>query len=97
MCTSGRSALNKTHIDIDEDLLAQVAAITGTTTERDTAEAALRTTLRHERRRAAAERLITRAENGCFAPLLQEHPKAAGQDADAPHTAHTGDRAHGAA
>ncbi|WP_337060804.1 type II toxin-antitoxin system VapB family antitoxin [Kineococcus sp. G2] len=43
--------MSKTHIDIDDDLLAQVAAITGTTTKRDTVDTALRTTLRHERRR----------------------------------------------
>ncbi|WP_432540725.1 type II toxin-antitoxin system VapB family antitoxin [Kineococcus sp. SYSU DK002] len=86
--------MSKTHIDIDDDLLAQVAAITGTTTKRDTVEAALRTTLRQERRRAAAERLITRAENGYFAPLLQDHPKATGEDVEAPGT---DDRAQGAA
>jgi hypothetical protein len=86
--------LSKTHIDIDDDLLAQVAAITGTTTKRDTVEAALRATLRQERRRAAAERLITRAESGYFAPLLQEHPKATYQDVEAPGT---DDRAQGAA
>ncbi|GAB3216401.1 hypothetical protein GCM10027586_09120 [Kineococcus gypseus] len=72
--------MSKTHIDIDDDLLAQVAAITGTTTKRETVEAALRATLRQERRRAAAERLITRAESGYFAPLLQEHPKASSED-----------------
>lgn len=90
--------MSKTHIDIDDDLLAQVAAITGTTTKRETVEAALRTTLRHERRRAAAERLITRAESGYFTPLLQEHPKGpgedTGEDAGAPGT---GARAQGAA
>ncbi|PRY17066.1 type II toxin-antitoxin system VapB family antitoxin [Kineococcus rhizosphaerae] len=78
--------MSKTHIDIDDDLLAQVAAITGTTTKRDTVEAALRTTLRQERRRAAAERLITRGESGYFAPLLQEHPEATGEDTEAPGT-----------
>ncbi|GAB3598467.1 hypothetical protein GCM10027586_00420 [Kineococcus gypseus] len=76
--------MSKTHIDIDDDLLAQVAALTGTTTKRDTVEAALRATLHQERRRAAAERLITRAESGYFAPLLQEHPKARGEDVEAP-------------
>ena len=90
--------MSKTHIDIDEDLLAQVAAITGTTTKRETVEAALRATLRQERRRAAAERLITRAESGYFAPLLEEHPKAAGEavgeDVEVPAA---GARAQGAA
>lgn len=86
--------MSKTHIDIDEDLLAQVAAITGTTTKRDTVEAALRTVLRQERRRAAAERLIVRAESGYFAPLLDEHPKPVEEVVDAPDT---DDRAHGAA
>ena len=76
--------MSKTHIDIDDDLLAQVAALTGTTTKRDTVEAALRATLHQERRRAAAERLITRAESGYFAPLLQEHPKATGEDVEVP-------------
>jgi Arc/MetJ family transcription regulator len=96
--------VSKTHIDIDEDLLAQVAAITGTTTKRDTVEAALRTTLRQERRRAAVERLITRAESGYFAPLLDEHSKATTEDAEAADTraadtraADTDDRTHGAA
>lgn len=78
--------MSKTHIDIDDDLLAEVAAITGTTTKRDTVEAALRTVLHQQRRRAAAERLITRAESGYFAPLLQEHPKAANDDAADPAT-----------
>ena len=73
--------MSKTHIDIDDDLLAQVAAVTGTTTKRETVEAALRATLRQERRRAAAERLITRAESGYFAPLLEDHPKAHGDKA----------------
>ncbi|WP_432561152.1 type II toxin-antitoxin system VapB family antitoxin [Kineococcus sp. SYSU DK003] len=86
--------MSKTHIDIDDDLLAQVAAITGTTTKRDTVEAALRATLHRERRRAAAERLIARAENGYFAPLLREHPKATGEDVEGPPT---DDRGHGAA
>ena len=91
--------MSKTHIDIDEDLLAQVAAITGTTTKRDTVEAALRTTLRQERRRAAVERLITRAESGYFAPLLEEHSEATEEDAEAPGTRapDTDDRAHGVA
>lgn len=67
--------MSKTHIDIDDNLLAQAAAITGTTTKRDTVDAALRTVLHQEQRRAAAERLINRAQNGYFAPLLNEHPK----------------------
>lgn len=86
--------MSKTHIDIDEDLLAQVAAITGTTTKRDTVEAALLNTLRHERRRAAAERLIARGESGYFAPLLEEHPKVTGEDVVPPHA---DDRAQGVA
>ncbi|MBB2903184.1 hypothetical protein FHR75_004026 [Kineococcus radiotolerans] len=90
--------MSKTHIDIDEDLLAQVAAITGTTTKRDTVEAALRTTLRQERRRAAAERLIERGESGYFAPLLEDHPKATGEPLEVPAAdEQQDDRAQGAA
>ncbi len=87
--------MSKTHIDIDEDLLAQVAAITGTNTKRETVEAALRTTLRQERRRAAAERLISRGESGYFSTLLDDHAQQAGDDDVQVHTAE--DRRQGAA
>ena len=77
--------MSKTHIDIDEDLLAQVAQITGTSTKRETVQAALQLALRQGQRRAAVERLIARGQSGYFATVLQEHPKPAGhQDITAP-------------
>ncbi|WP_432521047.1 type II toxin-antitoxin system VapB family antitoxin [Kineococcus sp. SYSU DK006] len=72
--------MSKTHIDIDEDLLARVAQITGTSTKRETVEAALQLALRHDQRRAAVERLIARGRSGYFATALQEHPKPAGHE-----------------
>ena len=94
MYTTG-VVMSKTHIDIDEDLLAQVARITGTTTKRETVEAALRATLRQDRRRAAVERLVARGHAGYFGALLSDHPKPPGrQDGDA---ATAGDGDQGAA
>ena len=61
--------MSKTHIDIDEELLAQVARITGTSTKRETVEAALRATLRQGRRRAAVERLTHRGWHRAPGPV----------------------------
>ncbi len=58
--------MTKTLVDIDDDLLAKAAAELGTTTKKDTVNAALAEVLR---RRAALE-LMDFAREGGFADLL---------------------------
>lgn len=58
--------MTKTLVDIDDDLLAQAAAELGTTTKKDTVNAALSEVVR----RRAAARLIEFGREGGFADLL---------------------------
>lgn len=57
----------KTSVDIDMDRLGQAKEILGTETIRDTIDAAIRDVIR----RAAVQDLVSLAESGAFAALLE--------------------------
>jgi len=62
----GGAALTKTLIDIDDELLAKAAEALGTTTKKDTVNAALAEVLRQR----AATRFLESARDGLYADLL---------------------------
>jgi Arc/MetJ family transcription regulator len=57
----------KTSVDIDMDRLGQAKEILGTDTIRDTIDVAIREVIR----RAATQNLVSLAESGAFAALLE--------------------------
>ena len=65
----------KTLIDIDDDVLAEVAEVLGTTTKKDTVDAALRKILADRRRADALDGMIQAARNGDFAEMLDPQYK----------------------
>ena len=62
----------KTLIDIDEQLLAEAAIAFGTTTKKDTVNAALREGVERKKRALALARLAARADAGDFDELLDK-------------------------
>lgn len=63
----------RTVIDLDDDLVASVARELGTTTKKDTVNAALREVLENRRRALALTRLRDAATDGAFdLALLQD-------------------------
>ncbi len=65
----------KTLIDIDDDVLAEVAEVLGTTTKKDTVDAALRKILADRRRTDALDGMILAARNGDFDEMLDPQYK----------------------
>lgn len=64
--------MSRTVIDLDDDLVADVARELGTRTKKDTVNAALREVLQHRRRAVALTRLRETAEDGAFDLALLE-------------------------
>lgn len=62
----------KVLIDIDEEALAEAAALLGTTTKKDTVNRALRETAQRLRRANALARLAQMGEAGAFDQLLDK-------------------------
>ncbi|GAA4549393.1 type II toxin-antitoxin system VapB family antitoxin [Streptomyces collinus] len=58
--------MSRTVIDLDDDLLADVAKALGTSTKRETVNTALREVLDNRRRALALTRLRTAATDGAF-------------------------------
>ncbi|MFF4378596.1 type II toxin-antitoxin system VapB family antitoxin [Kitasatospora sp. NPDC001547] len=61
----------KTMIDIDEEALSLAAEVLGTTTKKDTVNAALAEVGMRERRRRARERMRALADEGVFDKALE--------------------------
>jgi Arc/MetJ family transcription regulator len=64
--------MSRTVIDLDDDLVADVARALGTRTKKDTVNAALREVLENRRRAVALTRLREAAEDGAFDLALLE-------------------------
>jgi Arc/MetJ family transcription regulator len=64
--------MSKTLIDLDDEALADAAKLFGTTTKKDTVNAALREAAQRLRRREAFDRLAGMAEAGDFDVLLDK-------------------------
>ena len=62
--------MSRTVIDLDDDVLADVARALGTRTKRDTVNAALREVLENRRRALALTRLREATADGAFALAL---------------------------
>jgi Arc/MetJ family transcription regulator len=58
--------MSRTLIDVDDDLLADVAQELGTTTKKDTVNRALQEVLEHRRRALALTRLRDSVNDGAF-------------------------------
>ena len=58
--------MSRTVIDLDDELVADVARALGTRTKKDTVNAALREVLENRRRAVALTRLREAAEEGAF-------------------------------
>ncbi|WP_106396829.1 type II toxin-antitoxin system VapB family antitoxin [Actinocorallia populi] len=58
--------MSRTVIDLDDDLLAEVAKALGTSTKKETVNTALREVLENRRRALALTRLRTNAAAGAF-------------------------------
>jgi Arc/MetJ family transcription regulator len=58
--------MSRTVIDLDDDLVAEVARALGTRTKKDTVNTALREVLENRRRAVALTRLREAAEEGAF-------------------------------
>ena len=58
--------MSRTVIDLDDDLVAEVARALGTRTKKDTVNTALREVLENRRRAVALTRLRETAEEGAF-------------------------------
>jgi Arc/MetJ family transcription regulator len=69
----GRRRVSRTVIDLDDDLVSSVARELGTSTKKDTVNAALREVLENRRRALALTRLRDEASAGAFdLALLQD-------------------------
>jgi Arc/MetJ family transcription regulator len=67
------AAVSRTVIDLDDDLVSSVARELGTSTKKDTVNAALREVLENRRRALALTRLRDAASDGAFdLALLQD-------------------------
>jgi Arc/MetJ family transcription regulator len=71
--------MSKTVIDIDDEALADAAAMLGTKTKKDTVNGALREMGARMRRRRALEGLTRLAEDGAFDALLRPGHEAEGR------------------
>jgi Arc/MetJ family transcription regulator len=60
----------KTLIDIDDQVLAEVAELLGTATKKDTVDAALRKVLTDQRRAESLDWLIRHSREGDFEEIL---------------------------
>ncbi|MGI5143989.1 MULTISPECIES: type II toxin-antitoxin system VapB family antitoxin [unclassified Streptomyces] len=71
--------MSVTNVDLDDQALAEAAALLGTTTKKDTINAALAEVVKRYKRRQAAERLAERGARGDFEPTrrVREARKAA--------------------
>jgi Arc/MetJ family transcription regulator len=58
--------MSRTVIDLDDELLADVARALGTSTKKETVNTALREVLEHRRRALALTRLRATADEGAF-------------------------------
>lgn len=58
--------MSRTVVDLDDDLLAEVASALGTHTKKETVNAALREVLENRRRALALTRLRAMASEGAF-------------------------------
>ncbi|SFC56705.1 type II toxin-antitoxin system VapB family antitoxin [Streptomyces aidingensis] len=58
--------MSRTVVDLDDDLLAEVARALGTSTKKETVNTALREVLENRRRALALARLRGAAEEGAF-------------------------------
>ncbi|GGP87244.1 type II toxin-antitoxin system VapB family antitoxin [Streptosporangium pseudovulgare] len=65
--------MSRTVIDLNDDLLAEVAEALGTRTKRETVDAALREVLENRRQVAALTRLRAAAADGAFDPEINNH------------------------
>lgn len=63
---SGGGAVSRTVIDLDDELLAEVAQALGTSTKKDTVNTALREVLDNRRRALALARLREATADGAF-------------------------------
>ncbi len=63
--------MSKTMIDIDDEALAEAAEVLGTTTKKDTVNAALVEIAARRRRERALADLVALAEDGAFDKLLE--------------------------
>ena len=66
----------RTVIDLDDDLLAEVAKALGTATKKDTVNTALREYTERVKRLEAAEKLAARAARGEFDGVAAAHDAA---------------------
>ncbi|MGW9026840.1 type II toxin-antitoxin system VapB family antitoxin [Streptomyces sp. NPDC055722] len=81
--------MSVTNVDLDDQALAEAAALLGTTTKKDTINAALAEVVKRYKRRQAAERLAERGARGDFEPTRRlwqarkaaQRGEAAGGDA----------------
>ncbi len=64
--------MTKILVDVDDDALAEAAELLGTTTKKDTVNAALRETAERLRRAKAYDRLIEMGKAGQFDELLDK-------------------------
>ena len=64
--------MTKVLIDVDDDALAEAAALLGTKTKKDTVNTALRETANQLRRAKALTRLAELGEGGAFDELLDK-------------------------
>jgi len=62
----------KTLIDLDDEALAEAAALFGTTTKRDTVNTALREAAKRQRRALALAELVETARTGQFDELMDK-------------------------
>jgi Arc/MetJ family transcription regulator len=67
--------MTKMLIDIDDEALAEAAALLGTTTKKDTVNQALRETTQRLRRANALARLVELGESGAFDELLNKEAR----------------------
>ncbi|MGW4535636.1 type II toxin-antitoxin system VapB family antitoxin [Nocardia sp. NPDC004340] len=62
--------MSRTMIDIDDEALAEVSGLLGTTTKKDTVNAALRQVIACHRRSAALERMQARSRSGAYDDVI---------------------------
>ncbi|WP_067827692.1 type II toxin-antitoxin system VapB family antitoxin [Nocardia inohanensis] len=68
--------MSRTIIDVDDEALAQVAELLGTSTKQDTVNAALRQVIARHRRAAALERTMTKSREGQYDDVVAPGRKA---------------------
>ncbi|MGQ4598756.1 type II toxin-antitoxin system VapB family antitoxin [Nocardia sp. R6R-6] len=68
--------MSRTMIDIDDAALAKVGDLLGTTTKKDTVNAALHQVIAIYRRSAALERMMSRSQAGAYDDIVAPGRKA---------------------